>query len=67
MKTRAAPLPISRDLHGDVLALNNAHAKELSWLEPGELEGEDERLVSPIEWLSSGRPSEVVAALAEEI
>jgi uncharacterized protein len=37
MKTPAAPLPISRDLHGDVLALNNAHAVELSWLEPGEL------------------------------
>ena len=37
MKTRAAPLPISRDLHGDVLALNNGHAVELSWLEPGEL------------------------------
>ena len=31
------------------------------------VEGEDERPVSPIEWLSSGRPSEVVAALAEEI
>ena len=37
VKTRAAPLPISRDLHGEVLALNNAHAVELSWLEPGEL------------------------------
>ena len=37
MKARAAPLPISRELHGDVLALNNAHAAELSWLEPGEL------------------------------
>ena len=37
MSARAAPLPISRDLHGAVLALNNAHALELSWLEPGEL------------------------------
>jgi hypothetical protein len=37
MPTVATPLPISRDLHGDVLALNNAHATELSWLEPGQL------------------------------
>ena len=37
VRARAAPLPVSRDLHGDVLALNNAHAVELSWLEPGEL------------------------------
>lgn len=37
MPTVATPLPISRDLHGEVLALNNAHATELSWLGPGEL------------------------------
>ena len=38
MSTRAAPLlPVSRELHGEVLALNNAHAAELSWLEPGQL------------------------------
>ena len=37
MSARWAPLPISRELHGEVLALNNAHATELSWLEPGEL------------------------------
>jgi predicted GNAT superfamily acetyltransferase len=37
VSARAAPLPISRDLHGEVLALNNAHATELSWLEPGQL------------------------------
>jgi predicted GNAT superfamily acetyltransferase len=37
MSAGAALLPISRDLQGEVLALNNAHAAELSWLEPGEL------------------------------
>ena len=37
MSARGAPLPIARELHGEVLALNNAHARELSWLEPGEL------------------------------
>lgn len=37
MSARAAPLPISRDLHGAVLALNNAHAAELSWLDAGAL------------------------------
>jgi predicted GNAT superfamily acetyltransferase len=34
VSARAAPLPISRELHGAVLALNNAHATELSWLDP---------------------------------
>ena len=37
MPTVVTPLPISRDLQGAVLALNNAHATELSWLDPGEL------------------------------
>ncbi len=37
MKTQASPLPITRELHGEVLALNNAHATDLSWLEAGEL------------------------------
>jgi len=37
VSARAAPLPISRELHGEVLALNNAHATELSWLDPGAL------------------------------
>jgi len=37
VSARVAPLPIARELHGEVLALNNAHATELSWLEPGEL------------------------------
>src|SRR5262249_48530333 len=31
------PLPISRDLEADVLALNNAHAAELSWLDRDQL------------------------------
>jgi predicted GNAT superfamily acetyltransferase len=37
VKTQASPLPITRELHGEVLALNNAHATDLSWLEAGEL------------------------------
>jgi uncharacterized protein len=37
MPVAATPLPISRELHGELLALNNAHAAELSWLEPGQL------------------------------
>lgn len=32
-----APLPISSDTEAAVLALNNAHATELSWLEPSRL------------------------------
>lgn len=32
-----APLPVSPDVEAAVLALNNAHATELSWLEPSRL------------------------------
>ena len=34
---RDKPIPISTEIEGPVLALNNAHAVELSWLEPEQL------------------------------